>query len=298
MSAISPSTPGVLARLQRRRGTRGRSRSLGLSGRIAAVVLSILVILALFGSFVAPHDPNLTDLGSAALGPSADYLLGTDGQGRDLLSRLMAGSRTGLLGPLLVVALATTLGLVPALIVSWRRGWSDAVVSRGYDLILGFPGVLLAILAAAVFGKNLTAAALAIGVSYAPYVYRLVRSGVFRETAKPYVAALQSQGFSPFAVLGRHILPNLGRLILAQCTILFAYATADLAAVSFLGLGVQPPDADWGAMVASGLPDLLAGRPAESLLASLMIAVTIVAATVLGNRLERPGADLAAGRFR
>jgi peptide/nickel transport system permease protein len=267
----------------------GYRRRLSKAGLVAAVVLAILAILALLGGVIAPKDPTLVDLRGSLAGPSWEHLLGTDGQGRDLLSRLIAGARTGLLGPLLVVAICTPLGTATALAVSWRRGWLDTTASRGFDLLLGFPGLLLAILAAAIFGKGIVAAAVAIAISYTPYVYRLVRGGAYRETAQPYVAALRIQGFGTLRILGRHVLPNLGRLLLAQSTVLFAYATADLAAVSFLGLGVQPPTADWGAMTAAGLEDLVNGNVAESLLASLMITITIVSANVLGNSLEGEG---------
>ncbi len=269
-------------------------RRLGRPGTISAGVLFVLLFLAIFGSVIAPYDPNTTSLGEALLPPSLDHPFGTDGQGRDILSRLMVGARTGLLGPLFVVLLSTVIGVVPALLVTWRRGFSDALSTRGFDLILAFPGLLLAILAASVFGKGLTAASIAIAISYSPYVYRLVRSGVYRETAKPYVSALRSQGFGQFSIMGLHVLPNIGGLVMSQSTILFAYAIADLAAISFLGLGVQPPTPDWGAMVAGGLPDLTNGNIAESLAASLMIALTIICANVLGNSLEGGDAILTA----
>lgn len=269
--------------------TRARRRPVVMIA--AGALLVLLLVLAVLAPIIAPHDPILTDLTALYQGSSPRHWLGTDSNGRDILSRVLWGGRTALLGPLVVTALATVAGASLALIASWRGGWVDTVVSRGFDLLFSFPGLLLAILAAATFGKGLTAAAIALAISYTPYMGRLVRGAGVRQVALPYVTALRANGFNARRVIVHHLLPNVRPLIVSQAAILFGYAMIDLAAVSFLGLGVQQPTPDWGAMVASGLPGILAGHPQEAIYAAIMIIVTVGAVNLLGERL----ADLEGG---
>jgi peptide/nickel transport system permease protein len=190
-----------------------------------------------------------------------------------------------LLGPLVVTVLATVAGTGLALLAAWRGGWLDSVISRTFDLLFSFPGLLLAILAAATFGKGLAAAAIALAISYTPYMGRIVRGAATRQVALPYVTALRANGFGGLRVIAAHLLPNVRGLVTSQAAILFGYAMIDLAAVSFLGLGVQQPTPDWGAMVASGLPGILAGHPQEAIYASIAIVLTVACVNLLGERL-------------
>src|SRR6201999_48599 len=131
-----------------------------------------------------------------------------------------------------------------AVTVAWRRGATDSVVSAGLDIVFAFPGILLAVLATAVFGAGLPAAAIALAVAYVPYVARVLRGAALKERGQPYIAALEVQGASGVSICLRHIVPNLTPLIVAQPNMM-----VDLAAISFLGLGVQAPKADWGVMI-------------------------------------------------
>ncbi len=254
-------------------------------------MIGIALLAAIFGAALAPHDPNASNLNDAYVGPGAGHLLGFDGQGRDLLSRLLAGARTSILGPAAVVALSLIAGVVLAVIAAWRGGWLDSVISIAMDLLFAFPGILLAVLAAAVFGPSLTAAALALAVAYTPYVARVLRSAAVRERAREYIAACEVQGLSAWAICARHLVPNVAPLIVSQGTLLFGYAMVDLAAVSFIGLGVQAPQSDWGVMVATGQPGVLQGYPAESLSAGLCIVAVVVAVNLLGERLVERNED-------
>jgi peptide/nickel transport system permease protein len=141
------------------------------------------------------------------------------------------------------------------------------------------------VLATAVFGAGLTAAGIALTIAYVPYVARILRAAAVRERGREYVAALEVQGQSATRICLRHIVPNMLRLIVAEATIMFGWAMLDLAAISFLGLGVQPPHADWGVMVSEGETGVLQGHPAESLVAGIAIVVVVVAFNVLGERL-------------
>jgi peptide/nickel transport system permease protein len=274
-----PVTPGLARR---------RVRAVAGSDRVAVICLVVIalgLLMAVFGAALAPHDPNASDLNQAYFGPTAGHPLGYDGQGRDLLSRLLAGARTSILGPAAVVLLAVVTGVALAIVAAWRGGWVDSVISVVTDMLFAFPGILLAVLAAAVFGPSLTAASLSLAVAYMPYVSRVLRSAAVRERAREYIAAGEVQGLSTWTICARHLVPNVGPLIVAQGTLLFGYAMVDLAAVSFIGLGVQAPQADWGLMVASGQPGVLQGYPAESLSAGLCIVAVVVAVNLLGERL-------------
>ncbi|WP_125616689.1 ABC transporter permease [Specibacter cremeus] len=270
-----------------RPGTWLRRRTGGLapSGWAAVAVLAIVVLISFVGPYLIHTDPNAVDLSSAYYAPSAAHPFGQDASGRDILARLIFGGRTALIGPFLVVAASTVVGTVLALAAVWFGGWFDAVVVRVIDAIFAFPGLLLAILATALFGAGLPAAIVALSISYIPYIARVVRSAALRERSLPYVAALRVQGVRGSMISLRHILPNVASLIVANATLAFGFALIDLAALSFIGLGVQPPTADWGAMVGQGMAGILQQQPAESIYASVLIVITVGAANLLGDRL-------------
>jgi peptide/nickel transport system permease protein len=275
-----PAAPEIVRRRARRVG---RSDTVAI---ICAAVVALALVTALLGTALAPHDPNASNLNDAYFGPRAGHALGFDGQGRDLLSRLLAGARTSVLGPAAVVLLALVTGVALAIVSAWRGGWLDSAISVVMDILFAFPGILLAVLAAAVFGPSLTAATLSLAVAYTPYVARVLRSAAVRERAREYIAAAEVQGLSAWTICARHLVPNVAPLIVSQGTLLFGYAMVDLAAVSFIGLGVQAPQSDWGVMVATGQPGVLQGYPAESLSAGLCIVAVVVAVNLLGERLS------------
>ncbi|HUA41892.1 MAG TPA: ABC transporter permease [Streptosporangiaceae bacterium] len=260
-------------------------RATGPVGIASAVIIVIAILMAVFGTLVAPYDPNLPNLSLAWGAPSGGHLLGYDFQGRDVLSRLLVGARTAMLGPLAVVAGSMVAGVLFAVTAAWRRGASDAVISSGLDILFAFPGILLAVLAAAVFGAGLTAASVALAIAYMPYVARVLRGAALKERGQPYVAALEVQGSSATSICLRHIVPNMLPLIVAQATIMFGWAMVDLAAISFLGLGVQPPAPNWGVMISENQPGILQGYPLPALSAGLCIVGVVIAFNVLGERL-------------
>jgi peptide/nickel transport system permease protein len=269
---------------------RGRSlgsllRSTGPAGMISAAVIAAATLAAVFGPQLAPYPPNLPSLSLAWVSPSGGHLLGFDFQGRDVLSRLLDGAQTSMLGPLVVVTISVTAGTLQAVTAAWRRGPVDAVISAGLDILFAFPGILLAVLAAAVFGAGLPAAALALSIAYMPYVARVLRGAALKERSQPYVAALEVQGATATAICLRHLIPNIAPLVVAQATILFGYAMVDLAAISFLGLGVQPPNANWGVMISENQVGIPQGYPLPALSAGLCIVAVVIAFNVLGERL-------------
>jgi peptide/nickel transport system permease protein len=263
----------------------GLLRATGPAGIASAIVIAIATFVALFGPLLAPYPPNLPDLSLAWVGPTGGHLLGFDFQGRDVLSRLLAGAQTAILGPLAVVIVSMTAGTLIAVTAAWRRGVTDSVISSGLDILFAFPGILFAVLAAAVFGAGLAAASIALSIAYMPYVARVLRGAALKERSQPYVAALEVQGASAPSICLRHLVPNIAPLIVAQATILFGYAMVDLAAISFLGLGVQPPNPNWGVMISENQFGILQGYPLPALAAGVCIVTVVIAVNVLGERL-------------
>jgi peptide/nickel transport system permease protein len=215
----------------------------------ALVVVVLLVIVTVFAPWLAPHDPDKGDLVQSLAGPSGSHWLGTDGAGRDVLSRLMYGARLSLLGPLLVVLAAALVGVPLGVAAGYAGGWVDAVLSRTFDLVFAFPALLLAAVIVATFGAGFTTITAAVTVIYIPLMARVVRSGVIVERRKPYVDALQVQGFGPLRIAVLHIMPSVLTLVIGTTALYFGYALLDLAGLSFLGFGVQPPTPDWGSML-------------------------------------------------
>jgi peptide/nickel transport system permease protein len=278
LPAGSPA-PGLRRRIPRRFVLSGN----GLIFHLALATLAVLVLVGILAPWLAPADPTQTDLSQSLVGPSVDHLLGADKSGRDTLSRLIHGARLGMIGPVCVVVCSTFLGLVFGLVAAWRGGWVDTLLSRAQELVFAFPGLLLALLAVAAFGPGLIAPSLAMAIAYFPYVGRLVRSAAIAEQAKPYVAAYVVQGFSGWSISVRHVLPNIGGIVLAQSALNFGYALMDLAALSYLGFGVRPPAADWGAMISDGQSALLEGYPLSVIAPGVVIVLAVMAFTLVGE---------------
>lgn len=255
--------------------------------KLAGAVVLLLIAVAIFGPLIAPHDPDAVDPVQVYAGSSSAHLLGTDEVGRDILSRLIYGARPSLLGPALIVAIAVLLGSLLALIASWFGGWVDAVISRALDVLFAFPGLILAITAVTIFGTGLIAPVIALALAYTPYVARVLRSAAVRERRLPYIETGWVQGVGVPRMWSRHMVPNLLPLMFVQASISFGFALLDLAAISFLGLGVQPPQSEWGLMVAYGQAGIIAGHPQLALYASLTVLIAVVAFNVLGERLSR-----------
>jgi peptide/nickel transport system permease protein len=266
---------------------------MGPIGIVAVVIVAIVVFGAVLAPLIAPYDPTIGSVTQRYLGPSLEHILGTDQAGRDIFSRLLWGARSSLVGPLIVVSITAVVGTALALTSVWWGGFVDSAISRVLDLLFAFPNLLLAVLAISVFGASLTTAALALSIAYIPYTARVIRSTALRERNLPYIRSPQLQGISGLVITARHLLPNVAPLIVTGATINFGFAMIELAALSFLGLGVQPPDADWGLMVSSGQQSLISGYPAESILAGLCIVITVASLGYIGERL---GGRSAAGR--
>ena len=227
----------------------------------SAGVIAVATIVAVIGSLIAPYSPVLPDLSLSWVGPAGGHLLGFDFEGRDVLSRLIAGAQSSMLGPLAVVVGAMALGTVSP---SSRPGGRDR--RHGDFLGTGHPVRVPRHPAGGARGRGIRRrpdrGRRPLAIAYMPYVARVLRGAALKERGQPYVAALEVQGSSAALICLRHIVPNMLPLIVAQATIMFGWAMVDLAAISFLGLGVQPPAPNWGVMISENQPGDPAGLPA------------------------------------
>ena len=258
--------------------------TLPYSGVVGGAVIGLLILVAILAPLIASYDPDAIDPANGLAPISPQHLLGTDNMGRDILSRIVYGTRLSLLGPLLVVAISMGFGVPLGLLGGYRGGAVDMVLGRIWDLLLGFPALLLAIALVATFSPGFSTAVIAISIIYVPLLGRVVRSVVVVERQKAYVQAARVLGYGSFRVSFRHVLPTAVPTIVAQSTLNFGYALLDLAGLAFLGMGVQPPTADWGVMLSEGRKVLLLS-PNEVLSASITIAVAVVAFNLLGDAL-------------
>lgn len=222
-------------------------------GAFAVFVLALFVVLGLFGDQLAPFDPNRVDVVDGRLAaPSTDHPFGTDQLGRDILSRVVVGAAVSLRVSLLAVGLAALVGVTAGLLAGYYRGWLDAVLMRTMDVLFAFPAILLAIAILAVRGPGPDNATIAIAVVYVPIFARVARAGTLSVREAVYVRAARSVGASDTRIITRHVLPNVAGPVIVQVSISLAFALLAEAALSFIGLGTQPPDPSWGGMLAEG----------------------------------------------
>lgn len=253
---------------------------------ISLAVLILIILCCVFAPIISPYSPTEQNLSDSLALPSASHLLGADKVGRDLLTRLFYGGRTTLLSGIGVVAISVVIGVPLGLISGYYRGWLDTVIGRICDVVLSFPSLLLAFVFVAGFGRSTINAIMALGIVYVPMLTRLVRSLTMVEKNKTYVEAATSIGYSDVRIMFRHILPNCVSTIVVQITLDLAYAILDLASLSFLGLGVQPPTADWGAMLDEGRNYLLQ-NPLLALAPGIAIIITVVALNIFSDGIHQ-----------
>ena len=221
------------------------------------VIIIVFILTALLAPLLSPHDPIETALYDQLKPPvwhatgTWKHILGTDDLGRDILSRLIYGARVSLLVAVVSVGLAFVLGTLLGSISGYYKGVRDGVIMRIMDIILAFPYILLAIVVVAYLGPSLRNAMIAIGITYVPRFARIVRGSVLEECGKDYVTAARAVGARDWRIIFVAILPNCLGPLIVQTTLSFASAILDAAALSFLGLGAQPPTPEWGAMIAN-----------------------------------------------
>jgi len=256
--------------------------------RLALAGLALVGMLALttaFAPWLAPYDPARQSLIEKRALPGAKYVLGADEFGRDILSRVIYGSRVALLVGVLSTTIAVALGLLLGTAAGFAGGWLDAVIMRGVEMLLAFPYLLLAIAIVAVLGPGTLNTTIAVGIWGVPAVTRIVRGSVLTLRETEYVGAARALGAPALSLLRRHILPNVLPGLIVYGTLFMANAILLEAALSFLGLGVQPPTASWGLMVATGRNVLLVA-PHVATIPGLAIMLAVLAFNLVGDGLR------------
>ncbi len=255
------------------------------------VVLSVIVLLALFADFITPHPP-LEQFRDAVKAPpvweeggSWRFILGTDGLGRDMLTRIIYGARVSLFIGLAVMSVSFVLGVLLGLIAAFQGGALDLVITRVMDLIMAVPGLVLAILIVAVLGPSLANTIVAVTIVFLPRYVRLVRASALAELAKEYVTAARVTGVGKLRLMFVTVLPNCLAPLIVQSALGVSEAILEAAALGFLGLGAQPPTPEWGAMLADAR-EFIRSNPWIVTLPGLAILVTVVSINLMGDGLR------------
>ena len=258
---------------------------------IGLVVFLTLVTVAFLAPYLVPHDPNHQYRDAFLLPPfwqeggTTEYLLGTDAVGRDILSRLITGSRFSLFVGVVVVFIALTGGIFVGVIAGYYGGKVDAVIMRIMDIILAFPSLLLALVMVAVLGPGLLNAMIAIAIVFQPHFVRLTRAAVLAEREREYVVAARVAGAGDLRLMFLTILPNCTAPLIVQGTLSFSNAILDIAALGFLGLGAQPPTPEWGTMLAEAREFILRAWWVVTF-PGISILITVLAINLIGDGLR------------
>jgi len=282
MNAAAIAVRSPRARRRRLLARRFLRRPLAVTGLVVALAF---VLAAIFAPYVAPYDPDATDFGAVLAHPSAEHLLGTDELGRDQLSRIIWGARASIQAGVLATLLAMVVAVPIGLLAGYYRGWLDPVIARTTDVLLAFPFLILAVGLAAILGPSLLNATLALGIAAAPLLIRVSRGEAMALREEDYVRAAIANGASDRVVLGRHILPNMSSTLIVQATVTIPAAIIGEAALSFLGLGVQPPTPSWGVMLSSAQA-YLSQAPRLALYPGLAIFLCSLSFNLLGDGLR------------
>jgi peptide/nickel transport system permease protein len=266
-----------------RRALRRLVRRKGAMFGFAVIVL--FVALAAFAPLIAPYDPTAQSWSAVRKAPSALHLLGTDDVGRDILARIIFGARASLLAGVISVGIALAIGVPLGLLAGYVGGFLDAVIGRITDAMLAIPFLILAIALAAFLGPSLRNAMIAIGISTTPIFVRLTRGQVMAVKVEDYVEAARAVGNPPWRIVLKHILPNILPSLMVQASLSIAAAIIAEAALSFLGLGQQPPAPSWGSML-NAAQRFLVNAPWMAVWPGLAIFLTVVSFNLLGDGLR------------
>ena len=264
-----------------RRPSAWRAVSGSTQGRIGLVLGGIVLFVIVFGRYFTPYPPDAIGVGGSTEGPSSAHLLGTDSLGRDTLSRLLVGGTTIIIIPLVAVGLAWLIGGTLGMLGAYKGGRVDGLITRAFDLAMALPPLLIVLVAIAALGTSSTVLVITIMLVYLPRMGRLARGATQGVVKLDYVAAAQARGERTVAILFREILPNIMGSTTADFALRITYGVIFVATLNFLGLGVQPPQADWGVMVAEGrgfinISPLATLAPAATI-ALLSVALNLVA---------------------
>jgi len=284
MSATTlPAAPVVVAQSPRRLALRRfLQRRVAVAG---LVVIVVFVLVAVLAPLIAPYNPDATSWTMIRKAPSAAHWMGTDENGRDVLSRVIFGAQASMMAGVVSVLIAAGIGVPAGLLAGFAGGWTDAILSRIVDAMLACPFLILAIALAAFLGPDLTNAMIAIGVSTAPRFMRMARAATLDAASNEYVEAARAIGNPAWRVAVRHVLPNIFPPVLVQGTLAIAQAIIAEASLSFLGLGQQPPAPSWGSMLNSA-QRFLTQAPWLAVFPGLAIFLVVLSFNLVGDGLR------------
>jgi peptide/nickel transport system permease protein len=250
-----------------------------------ALIVLIFVLLALLAPYIAPYEPNKMQIANKLQGPSAEHWLGTDDKGRDILSRILYGSRISLTVGILSTVLGATIGIVLGIVSGYYGRWVDSLIMRICDVLLAFPGILLALAIVSVLGASTVNVIIAVAFFAIPTFARIVRGSTLAVKKLEYIDAIKAMGARDSRIIFRHILPNITSPIIVQATLYIASAIITAAALSFLGMGTQPPDPEWGTMLSQGR-SYIRQAPHITLFPGLVILLVVVGFNLFGDGLR------------
>jgi len=252
---------------------------------VGLVIITILVLIAIFGQFLMPYKPNIGELSNSLLKPSMKHWFGTDEQGRDIFSRVIDGTKISLSVGVIAVSIALSFGILFGSIAGYYGGRVDMLIMRFMDIILAFPSLLLAIALMSALGKGIDKAIIAISIVTIPEYARIVRASILSIKESEYIQAARVIGNGDVRIIFKHILPNAISPIIVRATLGISTAILDTAALGFLGLGVQPPQAEWGNMLGSGRGYFF-DASYIILFPGLAITITVLAFNLFGDGLR------------
>ncbi|MDO4168065.1 MAG: ABC transporter permease [Eubacteriales bacterium] len=251
----------------------------------ASIIISLAVVVTIFGPVIKPYDETVTDILNASQGVSAKHLLGTDSLGRDSLSRLIVGCRTTLLNSIMVVLISIMIGIPLGMLAGYYGKIFDNIYMRICDVLCAFPVLLLAFVFVGIFGRGTANVVVALGIIFTPMISKLSRSLVMVQKKLPYVQVAKVAGYSDVTILFREILPNCVGTMMAEITLDIGSAIGSLAAMSYCGLGVQPPAADWGVMLQDNMA-MIHKEPLLALAPGIAIVLVVTSLSVLSDSIR------------
>ncbi|NUH83296.1 ABC transporter permease [Bacillus firmus] len=252
---------------------------------VGGSIVFIYIILAVLAPLISPYDPYEIDLVNKLQPPSSDHIMGTDDKGRDIFSRILYGSQLSLAVGFVSVFIGALFGIVLGIVSGYYGGWVDTIIMRFIDVLLAFPGLLLALAIVSALGPSLINVMIAVGVFSIPTFARIVRGSTLSVKKMEYIDAIRVLGASDLKIIFVHILPNIMSPIIVQGTLRLATSILSVAGLSFLGMGAQPPTPEWGAMLSDGR-DFLFTAPHIALFPGIAIALIVLGFNLFGDGLR------------
>lgn len=292
---MTTNTVFVLAEERQEASGRARRRAVSPVIWLSIFVVAGVLAMAIFGTLLAPHSPSAQHLALIDASPSGTHWLGTDALGRDVFSRVIAGTRTAFFGPLVIAAASFVLGNLLGLFAGYRGGLADAIIMRWVDFMWALPGLVILIVVAGAVGNSYWLAVVVLIVLTVPFDTRVIRGATLEQVPRPYVEAAKTLGVPRWKIMLFHVWPNLSPVAVANTCLVFAGSLVTLAGLEFLGLGLPPGSSDWGLMLSQN-EALLFTNPLATIAPGVMIVLTAIVMNLIGDWLYEELTSRGAGR--